>query len=311
MLRLGILAAGVLAVAWLPGCGDEPTRASHADVHADLRVPGVCAVSTIDVDAARVPRPLEGVYFGQEVWLSYQSKEHEGLGYRFPRTRDEALHRIRQLCAQAHAGADVGALAREWSNAPGARAYGLCAVPLPAARNDPDARDVALFQARVGELTPLLEWHGGFWFARRIEDGKGRALGAELEQAARVRARARVIHIHHAGAWPRRYEFDRHPQEKAIATARWIIQEVRKGADFAGLAEKWSNDESRRQGGLLRSKHPVTGEPTEWLRWGDRNFPQPILDVILELGTPGEVWPEPVVSGWGVDVVFVVERRSD
>lgn len=300
----------VRALLWLvpcllaAGCGED-----EADPQADAA--HACRVSTIDVARARVPRPMPGLHFGQEIWLSYHSPEHEGQGYRFPRTRDEALHKIRQLCAQVRAGADIGALARRWSNAAGGRADGLCAVPLPQNRVKPDARDIALYRTPVGALTPLLEWRGGFWFARRIAEGQGQALGQKLAKAAKVRARARIIHIHHAGAWPRRVEFDRHPQAKAIATARWIIAQARNEEEFAALAKKYSNDVSRTRGGLLETKHPTTGETTEWIRWGDRNFPQPALEVILEHGTPGAVHPEPVVSGWGVDVVFVIERRTD
>ncbi|MDF1700685.1 MAG: peptidylprolyl isomerase [Planctomycetota bacterium] len=304
--RLRLLLATVLLACPLGACGEG----EHGD-GAKTFAPGTCEVASIDVAKARIPRPLNGIYFAQEVWLSYHSKEHEGQGYRFPRTRAEALHKIRQLCRQAHTGADIGALARQWSNAAGARAHGFCAAPLPQNRAKPDARDVALFQTPVGAITPLLEWRGGFWFAKRIADKEGRALGAELEKASKLRARARMIHIHHAGAYPRLVEFDNHPQAKAIATARWIIQEAQKGADFAALAKKWSNDVSRAQGGLLETKHPITGAKTEWIRWGDRKFSQQALDVILAEGTPGEVWPEPVISGQGVDVILVLERRDD
>ena len=302
----------VLACLLLAACGEEaPERPRSVGGLESTPLPEGCKTATIDAATARVPRPMNGVYFAQEIWLSYHSKEHENDGYRFPRTRDEALHKIRQLCRSVHGGADIGELAKLWSNAPGGRAAGFCAAPLPQNRAQPDARDIALFRTPVGELTPLLEWRGGFWFAKRISDEQGRALGAQLQAAARTRARARVIHIHHANAWPRRVEFDKYPKEHAIQSARWIIQEVQKGADFAALAKKYSNDVSRERGGLLETKHPVTGDPTPWVRWGDRNFPKQTLDVILEKGTPGTVWPEPVVTGWGVDVVLVEERRTD
>lgn len=303
----------LLALACLAACGDDDGARPRSVGGLDSTpLPEGCQTRSIDPATVRVPRPMTGVYFGREIWLSYHSKEHEGDGMRFPRTREEALHKIRQLCTLAHGGADMGELARKWSNAAGGRAGGLCAVPLPANRDDPDARDIALFRTPIGSFTPLLEWRGGFWFAQRISEREGRELGLQLQEAARTRARARVIHIHHAGAWPRRVEFDKHPKERAIQTARWIIQEVQKGAAFDALARKYSNDgPSRARGGLLETKHPVTGETTDWIRWGDRNFPEPVLDVILEKGTPGEVWPEPVVSGWGVDVVLVLERRTD
>ena len=289
-------------------CGDAPPPAPGA-VGA---IPDTCAVATVDPQQPRVPSPLIGPFFGQEIWLSYKSEAHKDQGFRYPRTRVEALALARDLCRKVHAGEDIGALARRWSNGPWGRADGLVAVPEPSHQRQPDARDVALFRTPVGQLTPLLEFQGGFWFARRIDPAQGQALTKKLERAMRVRGRARVIHIHHAGAFPRRIEFDKHPQAKAVATAQWIITEAReRGVAFDELARKWSNDVSRERGGLLETRDPRTGEKTEWVRWGDRNFPQAVLDVILEQGTPGEVWPEPVVSGMGVDVVLVLERRTD
>lgn len=299
----------LLPLLLLAACGEAETPAKRGAVAA---MPQGCAVSSVDVKQPRVPLPLTGPFFGQEIWLSYKSEAHKAFGFRYPRSRAEALALVRDLCRKVHAGQDIGALARQWSNGPWGRADGLIVVPEPAHRNAPDARDVALFRTPVGALTPLIEYQGGFWFARRIEAAKGQILTNKLEAAMRVRARARVIHIHHAGAFPRRVEFDNHPRERAIATAQWIIQEVRdRGVAFADLAKKWSNDVSRERGGLLETKDPRTGQPTEWVRWGDRNFPQAVLDVVLEKGTPGVIWPEPIVSGMGVDVVLVLERHSD
>jgi hypothetical protein len=269
-------------------------------------------VQPSDAPHARLPHPLLGVAFGQEIWLSYHDKAWAGHGYRYPRSREKALALVRDLCRQVHQGADIGALARTWSNAVGGRAEGFCAVPRPDHREHPDARDAALYLTPVGGLTPVLEWHGGFWFARRVDRAKGEALGRELQAASRVRARARVIHVHYAGAYPRRVEFDDYPKARAIARAKAILREILDGhATFEEMARKESNDVSRRDGGLLHTKDPRTGKRTEWIHWGDPGFPEPLLDVILAKATPGKVWPNPIVSGWGVDLVLVLERRTD
>ena len=55
---------------------------------------------------------------------------------------------------------------------------------------------------------------------------------------------------------------------------------------------------------------PITKKPTEWIRWGDRNFSQPLLEVILDKATPGQVWPQPIISGQGIDIALVLERQS-
>ena len=59
-----------------------------------------------------------------------------------------------------------------------------------------------------------------------------------------------------------------------------------------------------------RRKDPISKKRTEWVRWGDRNFSQPLLEVILDKGRPGALWPAPVISGQGVDIVFVLERKT-
>ena len=72
------------------------------------------------------------MYFAQEIWISYHSEEHKHLGYRYPRTREDALQLAQRLCREAHEGADVGTLARKHSNGAGGRAFGFAAVPEPA-----------------------------------------------------------------------------------------------------------------------------------------------------------------------------------
>ncbi len=308
-MRTAILTILLLAAT---GCGgDEPSAVKARGAEPSV-APGTCRVSPFD--AKRAPASLPGIYWGQEIWISYRSEEHVGKGFRYPRTRAEALAKARDLCRQVHAGADLGKLARRWSNGDFGLADGLCVVPEPSHRNAPDARDVTLFRTPIGSLTPLLEWRGGFWFARRLSEADGRKLDGKLQKALKLRARARVIHIHHAGAFPRRFEFDNYTKAQAVEKAWAIIRELehKDGKRFAELARKHSNEKgTRERDGLLTTRDPITKKKTEWIRWGDRNFSQMLLDVILEKGTPGRVWPEPVISGQGVDIVLVLERRSD
>lgn len=296
----------LLAIA-LTACGDdEAPRAPGAGTSG-----GSCEVLT------RLPswgrQPMLGYIYAQEVWIAYHRKGEKGKpGYRpWPRKKHEAEALAKGLCRDVHGGKDLGDIARRHSNANGALGRGIVQLPDEADRAKPDARAILLFRAEVGELTPLIEWEGGYWFARRIAEPLARKLAKLLDQEARRRARARVIHIHHAGAWPRRYEFDEFTKEQALQKAWAIIRTIEHGADFEELARKHSNVPSRNRGGLLKTTHPVTGKETEWIRWGDRAFTQPLLDAILLEAPVGKVYGKPVISKRGIDIVKVLERRLD
>ena len=90
----------------------------------------------------------------------------------------------------------------------------------------------------VGELTPLIAWRGGFWFARRITPAQGRRLDVKLRRARKVRARARVIHIHHKGAFPRRAAFDRYTQAQAVNKAGFVPRFKAAAVKALALAQK-------------------------------------------------------------------------
>jgi hypothetical protein len=293
----------------LAACGDEAPQVTSAH--------GACAVAPFEVPPWRRP-PIAGYYYAQEVWISWHSKDPDAKGYRYPRKQPEALALARDLCKAARAGHDIGDIARKYSNGDGAVARGIIVTPEDSHRTQPDARDLLLMRTPVGELTPLIEYQGGYWFARRIGEAKARRLVELVRAWARRAARVRVIHIHYADAWPLRVQFEHFTEQQAVQKAWALIREVQKAAEtgraaaearFIELAKEHSNDgETRKDGGLLVTRHPVTGERTDRVRWGDRGFAQTLLEVILEKAEPGRVWHEPVVSPRGVDVVFVLER---
>jgi hypothetical protein len=275
--------------------------------------PGTCEVQggARSLRAPAPPLPLEGLFWAQEIWISWTERGREGQGYRYPRTREDALALARALCRQAHEGADVGALARKHSNATGGRAYGFAVAPEPSHRGKPDERDMALFRTPVGELTPLLEWRGGFWFARRVDEARGLELAALQEKASRQRARARMITIQHGDSWLKQYEYEGVTHQQALDAAWSLIRRLQAGEDFATLARTYSNDaDTKASGGLLWTHDPRTGERTEWIHWGDLRYPEPVVEVILEKARVGEVWHEPVDHGKGVSVVLVLEREE-
>lgn len=251
------------------------------------------------------PSP-DGRYYGQEVWITYTSEEHQALGRRIvARTREEAFQLAGRLRERVLAGADLGALAREHSNAPGACADGFGGV-LPRNPSQPDERDLALMRASVGELTPLVDWKGGFWFARRIEPAAARVLEQRFLAYGAVEARGRLIHIHHRDAYPSRPKLNR-TKEQAVELAESLLQRVLQGEDFAALAREYSEDDSGNEGGLLRIR-AADGTLREWFRIDEEGLPTPVLAVLFDAPL-GRVWPQVVVHGRGVSIVEPLERR--
>lgn len=249
-----------------------------------------------------------GLAVGQEIWVAYTSPEFDPEGRRWRRTREEALALAQGLRERVAAGADLGELAWEHSNAPGGCALGFSGV-LPRDRDRPDARDLALLRVRPGELTELVEWRGGWWFARRLTPQAAAPLQERFERLARTRVRARVIHIHHKDAYPQLYNIKRSAAE-AQALAQACLDDVLRGADFARVARERSEDTSGEFGGVLTTKHGGLTEPTEWLTVADPYFTWQLLKILFVDGAVGRVWPQVVVHGRGMDVVEVLERKE-
>ena len=254
-----------------------------------------------------VPPPgATGPWFGEEIWISWLKRgEHPGL--RYPRTEDEALALAKRLYREVRGGADLGALARLHSDAPGQRAYGY--GPVLKRRPQPDDRDRVLVGTRIGELTPLIAWHQGFWFARRIPLAKGRSLAEVFDRAQRVRGRARAIVTTHKDAWPRRAEAQRITKARAREFSQGLMDQLLRGTPFEHVARNNSHDKpSRARGGLLHRSQP--GADPEWLRWGDAGLPRQLLEVVLESGTVGRLHPKILDTAWGFVIVQVLERRE-
>ena len=281
----------------LAGCGDDPVAAPVPTA----RVEGPEAVDRL----GRLQVPVRETAYGQEIWISWLERG-QTFGYRYPREKDEAKELALRLYAEVSDGADFGALARKYSNAPGGRAFGFCVLPRD--RTQPDVRDRALVLTRTGQRTPVLEWNGGYWFAKRLSDVDGRALEKTFLYTMRQRARGRAIVFLHDDAYPRRVRDKPYPEAKALAHAKGVLDALAQGGDFATLAKRFSHDKkSGERGGVLHATG-ATQSP-EWIRWGDRGYPQRLLDVLLEEGTVGKVYPEPLRTRRGVMVVEVLERK--
>ena len=267
-----------------------------------------CAVS--DVEPPEVYEAVREPTFAQEVWVSYTNDEVRNLPGRYPRTRNEALAKIRTLCKRAHRGEDIGTIAREASNATGARALGFTFAPL-----DPHAitrRDRLYMNTPVDTITPVIEWNGGFGFAKRIDRERGFQLLALEKREARRRARVRVITFAYRGSWPAQEEKRHITREVALGTARAVLRKIiSKENTFDELARQYCFDAATRsRGGLLNVRHPKTGKQTEWIHWGTRDIGSDLLNWVLDENTPvGRVHRMPLDLKRGWTLVEVLERE--
>ena len=264
------------------------------------------------------PEPLpvlqtgEHVY-GEEIWVPYEHPEHAKRGVRdVEPTRAKARKAIEEYREWVVKGQqDLPDLARSVSRMPAALIGGYTG-PLPRTRSDPDARDVALIRAKVGALTPIIEWNHGFLFARRVPRGRGIQLHRRYQAARdKIRARGRMIVVGYRNARPRRVEFDKFPKEMAIKKAEKLLAEIKGGRDFGAVASGFNNDAGLKEAkGVMRDLE--RGTPgVEWINWTSRWFPYPVLVALLETGEVGKVMPKPLVTRYGVIVLEVLERRSD
>lgn len=259
------------------------------------------------------PEYAAGTVIGQEVWIPYAHPSHEARGIDLRGLQDagETKALVEELRASVVGGKDLGEVAFNASRAPGAFVGGYSGV-LPRRRDAPDVRDRAMLALEPGQLTDVIEWEHGYWFGAPVSARRGERLQHRFENAKSMRARARLIHLHYAGATPRRHEFDKYPKAAAVAEAEKLIDRLEDGASFAALAKERSNDEeTRARGGtLMQPSLESAGSPTEWIQWRAwrRHYPYRLLEAVLESAPVGRVRPDPLVTDHGVMVLEVLER---
>lgn len=293
-------ASTLLALALLAsGCGEQRAGVDPAD--GAPRGP------------ARTGPSEGGLYVAQEVWLTFHSPEFEGYGLRKRRPREEAEALAKALHERARRGDDVGLMAQQESSAPGARAEGYFASTLPVDPAHPDDRDRALMAVREGEVTALVEWKGGFWFAKRITPLAARPFAerfamllAQGSEAQLYRARARAIVIPYVGSFPYRYEV-KATKEQAYAQATGVLAQIRRGTPFADLAAASSWDDSGNVGGNLKA-FDARGKGSPWITRFDQDYPARLLETLFT--APIGLYPEPLDTVRGIVVLEILERRK-
>jgi len=247
-----------------------------------------------------------GLYIGQEIWLTYESAAHAQLGRRVLRPAAEAKAMAQRLRDRVLAGEDIGGLAREESNAPGGSADGFVLLPVNPAQ--PDERDLALMRVREGEVTALVDWRGGWWFAKRVNAAKGVELKQLFETLRGTEARGQAIVLHHKDAYPFKYDQKR-TRGEAEDLARSVLTRALAGEDFATLARAYSSDVSGDNGGHLETLDAATKQKTPWIRIDNADFPLALLDALFR-GEVAKVYPELLDTSRGFVIVKPLARRG-
>jgi hypothetical protein len=303
MFRLGTCSLALASLgALLAACGPD-----------DANAPAPAAGTASGSPAERGP------FVGQEIWLTYESPPHAHLPIRVKRSREDARALAEELHAKVSRGADVGVLAQLHSNAQGARADGFSGV-LPRDPRNPDERDRALMRTRIGGVTGLVDWNGGWWFAKRIALDEARRLekvfDAQVEagrEALKTRVRARAIVIHYVGAYPDLHDTT-DTLDQAKARAERVLAALRAGGDFAKIAKEGlpgeplagARDFAGERGGVLLA-FDEPGKGGRWIGRYDSGYPDTLLRVLFE--APVGLVPDPIVTARGVVVAEVLERR--
>jgi len=189
--------------------------------------------------------------------------------------------RAQQVLERARAGADFAALAREFSDAPGATTTGG-EFGLRSADRYPGLFLQATQTLREGGLSDVLRSGAGFHVLKVLQKRQAGLPGATVTQS-----RARHILLRPG---PQLNETD----------ARARLADFRRRllagqADFAQLAREASQDASAEKGGDLGWAVPGTFVPE--------------FEETMNRLAPGEV-SEPLVSRFGVHLIQLVERRQ-
>ncbi len=192
---------------------------------------------------------------------------------------EELKAKAARVQARAKAGGDFAALAREFSDAPGAAASGGAFGLRPADRYPPLFLE-ATERLAAGGVSEVVRSGAGFHVLKVLEKRKADAL-------AITQQRGRHILLRPAGGLTESVARQR------LADYKRRIEAGQ--ADFADLAREHSQDGSARQGGDLG--------------WANPGQFVPEFEEVLDSLKPGQI-AEPFVSRFGVHLVQLVERRQ-
>jgi hypothetical protein len=267
----------------------------------------LAAAACGDDPGAGTRRPEPGPYVAQEVWITYHDPRYEKFGQRTGRPRDEALALAKALRAKVLAGADIGRIAQEHSNANGGAALGF-SYWIAEERGNWEGRGPALAATRIGDVTEIIDWKGGFWFARRVSEARGKELDALFRREQQRKAKIAAIYVAYEGL-DVLDEGDTvtRTKEQALRRAEEALRRALAGEDFAVLVKNFSDHvATRERGGAVIVKGP-DGKETDWIRPQQPWIEPEVLDAAFH-GEDGKVFPKVLDTARGLFIVKVLER---
>jgi peptidyl-prolyl cis-trans isomerase SurA len=188
--------------------------------------------------------------------------------------------RAQRIQERARAGEDFAGLAREFSDAPDAKANGGL-VGLRTADRYPPLFVQAVEALPVGGISDLVRSGAGFHVIKVVEKKQSGLPGLAVTQT----------HARHILLRPT----PQLTESAAIAKLEDLRKRIEGGADFAQLAREFSQDASGPNGGDLG--------------WSSPGMYVPEFEEAMNTLAPRQV-SQPVVSRFGVHLIQVLERRQ-
>ena len=182
---------------------------------------------------------------------------------------------------RARGGADFAALAREFSDAPGAAENGGL-VGLRSAERYPPLFVEAVQNLPEGGVSDVIRSGAGFHVIKLVERHRGGMPGVNVVQS----------HARHILLRPGKQL----SEAAAVQRLADFKKRVQAGqADFAQLAREFSHDASARNGGDLG--------------WANPGLFVPEFEQVLSSLAPGQI-ADPIVTRFGVHLIQLLERRQ-
>jgi len=245
----------------------------------EREIPSRVRLTEADVDQFLREQQAQAAAVAPEINLAHilVAVPEEAPASRVAQLREKA----QDVLARARAGEDFSALARAFSDAPGAADTGGV-IGLRSTERYPPLFVDATRELRPGALSEVLRSGAGFHVLKVVERSESAAAATSVQQQ-----RARHILLRPGAGLT---------EAQARERLEGLRQQLMAGqVDFATLAREHSQDASARNGGDLG--------------WAGPGVFVPEFENVLQSLLPGQV-SQPIASRFGLHLIQLVERRQ-